>query len=328
MSRSASKMSRPVMVGVFLLAMAALATVLTLFVGQGKLSGSNRERMVVVYDTSIMGLNIGAPVTLRGVKVGEVVDIKARLYSDPYLVLNTVYIDIYPDTILPADESLPELSLDDLYKRGLGVKLKSQSILTGLLYMEVDFYHEASPRKMKVKTTYPQIPTVPSDFESFTQDFQNMNLPELMADIGILAKNLKEVTGSEAFRNLPSEFNRAMRSFEVMAVQMGTSMTDMRNEFVDMAQSMDEMARIVGAGFPETNANINKMLDSLTQTLESMDEAIQLLSDSVAADSPLMYQLERSAMDLGRSARAVQGLAEMLEEQPSALVSGKARMKE
>ena len=328
MSRSASKMSRPIMVGVFLLAMAGLATVLTLFVGQGKLSGNNRERMVAIYDTSIMGLNIGAPVTLRGVKVGEVVDIKAKLYSDPYLVLNTVYVDIYPDTILPADESLPELSLDDLYERGLGVKLKSQSILTGLLYMEVDFYHEASPRKMKVATTYPQIPTVPSDFESFAQDFQNMNLPEVMADIGALAKNLKEVTGTEEFRNLPAEFNQAMRSFEIMAVQMGTSMTDMRNEFVDMAQSMDDMALTIGEGFPETNENLNRMLGSLTKTLESMDETIQLLSDSVATDSPLMYQLERSAVDLGRSARAIQGLAEMLEEQPGALVSGRARTRE
>ena len=85
------------------------------------------------------------------------------------------------------------------------------------------------------------------------------------------------------------------------------------------------MSRTVADGFPQTNDNINRMLEALTQTLGSMDETIELLSDTVAPDSPLMYQLERSATDLGRSARAVQGLAEMLEEQPNALVSGKNR---
>ena len=325
MNRTANKLSRPIMVGVFMLAMVALITTMIMFVGQGKLSGRNKERMVVIYDTSIMGLNVGAPVTLRGVKIGEVADIKAKLYDDPHLVLNTVFVDIYPDTIMSSDDSRPELNLDDLYRRGLGVKLKSQSLLTGLLYMEVDFYHDNQPRVMEVKTRYPQIPTVPSDFESIANELQKMNLPELMSDLGSLAKNLKEVTSTESFKNLPAEFNQAMRSFETMAGEMGSSMMDMRNEFVGMAQGMEDMSNTIAEGFPQTNDNINRMLETLTQTLESMDETIELLSDTVAPDSPLMYQLERSATDLGRSARAVQGLAEMLEEQPNALVSGKNR---
>ncbi|AMO55756.1 hypothetical protein GZ77_08475 [Endozoicomonas montiporae] len=325
MSRTANKLSRPIMVGVFMLAMVALVTALTVFVGQGKLSGRNKERLVAIYDTSIMGLNIGAPVTLRGVKIGEVADIKAKLYDDPYRVLNTVFVDIYPDTIMSSDDSKPELNLDDLYRRGLGVKLKAQSLLTGLLYMEVDFYHDARPRMMDVKTQYPQLPTVPSDFESIANELQEMNLPELMLDLGLLARNLTEVTSTDEFKNLPAEFNQAMRSFDVMAGEVGSSMTDIRNEFVGMAQGMEEMSHIIAEGFPQTNDNINRMLETLTQALNSMDETIELLSDTVAPDSPLMYQLERSTSDLGRSARAVQGLAEMLEEQPNSLLSGKNR---
>ena len=255
MSRTANKRSlttasRPIMVGIFMLVMTALITALVVFVNQGKLSGRNRERMVVIYDTSIMGLNVGAPVTLRGVKIGEVADIKAKLYDDSHLVLNTVFVDIYTDTIVSSDEAQPELSLDELYHRGLGVKLKAQSLLTGLLYMDVDFYQNANPRKMDVETRYPQIPTVPSDFESFAQKFQNMNLPDLMADLGVLAKNLKEVTSTEAFKNLPAEFNEAMRSFETMAGEMGTSMTDMRNEFVGMAQGMEKNVQNRCGWFP------------------------------------------------------------------------------
>ncbi|MCW7551694.1 MlaD family protein [Endozoicomonas gorgoniicola] len=329
MSRTANKRSlgtasRPIMVGIFMLAMAALVTALIVFVNQGNFSGRNKERMVVIYDTSIMGLNIGAAVTLRGVKIGEVADIKAKLYDDSHLVLNTVYVDIYPDTIVSSDETT-ELNLDELYHRGLGVKLKTQSLLTGLLYMEVDFYQKTQPRFTDVKTRYPQIPTVPSDLESLTEQLHDMNLPELMNDLGQLAKNLKEVTDTEAFRQLPGTVNDAMYSFRIMSTKMGTSMSDMRNEFVGMAQGMEKMSRTIADGFPQTNANINRMLETLTQTLDSMNETIELLSDTVAPDSPLIYQLERSATDLRSSARAMQGLAELLEEQPNALVSGKSQ---
>ena len=322
--RSLATASRPIMVGIFMLAMVALITALIVFVNQGKFSGRNKERMVVIYDTSIMGLNIGAAVTLRGVKIGEVADIKAKLYDDSHLVLNTVYVDIYPDTIVSSDETT-ELNLDELYHRGLGVKLKTQSLLTGLLYMEVDFYQKTQPRLMDVKTRYPQIPTVPSDLESLTEQLHDMNLPELMNDLGQLAKNLKEVTDTEAFRQLPGTVNDAMLSFRTMSKKMGTSMSDMRNEFVGMAQGMEKMSRTIADGFPQTNDNINRMLETLTKTLDSMNETIELLSDTVAPDSPLIYQLERSATDLRRSARAMQDLAELLEEQPNALVSGKSR---
>lgn len=239
MSRSSNKMMRPVMVGVFLLVMVALIIALVLFVGQGKLSGNNKKRMVVIYDTSIMGLSIGAPVTLRGVKIGEVSDIKAKLYNDPYVVLNSVYVDIYPDTLVSEENPDYRFELNDLYERGIGVKLKSQSFLTGLLYMEVDFYRDSAARQFPVKTKYPQLPTVPSDLESITQDFHNMNFPDLVTDIRTLSKNLSDITGTAEFRSLPAEFNQAMRSFELMAVQMGTSMTDMRNEFVGMARGME-----------------------------------------------------------------------------------------
>ena len=327
MSRSADKIKHPVIVGLFLLTMIALIVGLTLFVGQGKLSGNNRERFVVVYDTSIMGLNVGAPVTLRGVKIGEVADIKAKLYNNPHIVLNTVYIDVYPDTLVYADQArVEDIQLDELFDMGLGIKLKSQSLLTGLLYMEVDFYHDQAPRQFGVPTPFPQLPTVPSDFEALTRDFQDMNLPELMSDLRSLSRNLHKMTDTEAFMKLPGEFLQAMKSFEVMAVQMGDSMTDMRNEFVGMARGMEEMSQVIASSFPETNANLNHMLEGMTRSLESLRVTIDLLNDTVAPGSPLMYQLERSARDVSQSARAIKGLAEMLEEQPGALVSGKAEV--
>lgn len=85
------------------------------------------------------------------------------------------------------------------------------------------------------------------------------------------------------------------------------------------------MSVTIASGFPETNTNLNKMLLGMTESLETMNETMELLSDTVAPNSPLMHQLERSASDLSRSARAVQGLADMLEEQPGALVSGKVK---
>ena len=327
MSRSTDKVKRPIIAGLFLLLMVALVTALTLFVGQGKLTGNNKEQFVVIYDSSIMGLNVGAPVTLRGVKIGEVTNIKVKLYNNQHVVLNTVFVDIYPDTLVNADnEAEDSFDLNNIFEMGLGVKLKPQSLLTGLLYMEVDFYHDQSLRRFSVPTQHPQLATVPSDLELLTQDYQSMNLPELMADIRGLSKSLRMMTESDDFKSLPSEFRAAMQSFEVMAKQMGTSMVDMRDEFIGMAQGMEEMSTVIASSFPETNANLNKMLKGMTESLTSLQQTIDSINDNVAPDSPLMYQLERSARDVSHSARAIRSLADMLEEQPRALVSGKAEV--
>jgi paraquat-inducible protein B len=314
--------SHSVYAGLFVIAMVALAVGLALFVGKGSYSGDTKERYELIYDSSVMGLNVGAPVTLRGVKIGEVTDIRTQLYADSEELLNAVFIDIYPDMVVRKGGSIPEDIMEQLISRGLAAKLKTQSLLTGLLYIEVDFYR-AESRVVPVDTQYPQLPTVPTDLETITQDLDEMNLPELIGDLKSIARNLNEISSSGEFRKMPANLNSAFSSFEAMSVDMAKSMSDMRDEFVPMADSMDAMSRSVGKELPNTLRQVNEALVTVEETLKAVEDTTVMLGDSLAPDSPLIYQLERSSKDISRSAEAVKNLAEMLEEQPRSVLSGK-----
>jgi len=59
------------------------------------------------------------------------------------------------------------------------------------------------------------------------------------------------------------------------------------------------------------------------ETLKEGRVALRELRDTLAADSPLLYELTTSLKELSAAARAVRSLAEYLERNPSALVRGK-----
>ena len=308
--------------GLFVVAMIGLAVGLAMFVGNGNYSGNSKERYELIYDSSVMGLNIGAPVTLRGVKIGEVTDIRTQLYVDKEELLNTVVIDIYPDMVISKGGDIPEDIMEQLVARGLAAKLKTQSLLTGLLYVEVDFY-KAISQTLPVSTQYPQLPTVPTDFETITQDLDKMNLPELIADLKSIAHNLNTISGSQEFQQMPENLNKAFAQFGSMSKDMAKSMSDMRNEFVPMADNMGQMSQAIERELPKTLGKVNEVLATVEATLKAVEQTTTALGDTMAPDSPLMYQLERSSKDISRSADTVRELAELLEEQPGSVLSGR-----
>ncbi|WP_257288268.1 MlaD family protein, partial [Endozoicomonas sp. SESOKO2] len=299
-----------------------MALGLAMFVGQGSYSSHSKERYELIYDSSVMGLNIGAPVTLRGVKIGEVTEIRTQLYVDKEELLNTVFIDIYPDMVIGKGGKIPEDIVKQLVARGLAAKLKTQMLLTGSLYIEVDFY-KASSRTIPVSTQYPQLPTVPTDFETITQDLDKMNLPALITDLKSIAHNLNTISGSQAFQQMPANLNKAFVQFGAMSEGMAKSMSDIRDEFVPMAESMNQMSQAIEKELPKTLGKVNEVLSTVEATLKTVEQTTVELSDTMAPDSPLMYQLDRSSKDISRSADAVRELAELLEEQPGSVLLGR-----
>jgi sporulation protein YlmC with PRC-barrel domain len=83
-------------VGIFVLIALALGVAAIAIFGGGRLF-EKRIRYVVYFEGSVTGLNVGSPVTFRGVKVGSVSDIQVTINHDEELVRLPVYIDINPD---------------------------------------------------------------------------------------------------------------------------------------------------------------------------------------------------------------------------------------
>jgi len=126
-------------------------------------------RMSVEFGGSVRGLTAGAPVELRGYKVGEVVDVVANVGDpeNPEISLITDIL-IQPSRLgLPADQPEQALEfLNDRVERGLRAKLANASFITGALYVELVDEPDAPFAEIDEDAVpYPRLPSVASDFE-------------------------------------------------------------------------------------------------------------------------------------------------------------------
>ena len=74
-----SKPISPVAIGGFTVGALALLLVAVFIFGGGQFLHADKVRFVIFFDSSLNGLEIGAPVKMQGVKVGEVTEITLQI---------------------------------------------------------------------------------------------------------------------------------------------------------------------------------------------------------------------------------------------------------
>lgn len=310
-----NRKSLSVSVGLFVILIMTMTIALVLFLNADGFSRNAVQRYQVLFDSSIKGLNVGAPVTLRGVKIGEVVSIKTKLYHNHQKVLNVVTIDMYPDAISEQGKSSDHNVLGQLVKQGLSAQIGLQSILTGLLYIEVDFF-DSLPEMQPVATGYPQIPTVPNNLEEFIERFESINMAEMASSLTEVLDNLARLTGDDRLNKLIDDVDKAFVSMEAMSNEMTSSMVGIRSEFASMSRDAGEVTALLKTQLPAATQQLNETMAQLQETMYAAEETL-------APDSPLMYQLTQSSKDISRASRAVDDLADLLQRQPDSIIFGR-----
>ena len=310
-------------VGLFVFVIIAMTITLVLYIGDRTFSGQEQQRFELLFDSSVKGLNVGAPVTLRGVKIGEVVSVRTKLFGKQQQLLNSVVIAIYLDSIvLEGYDNSRDKLINILLENGLGAKLGLQSVLTGLLYVEVDMLG-APPEPTYLTTEYPQIPTVQGNLEAIIQEFESVNFSELAENASRTMENLAILTSSEELLNMIKVASNAFKRMDFMAGSTSESMAGIRDEFEDISATMADMQKLLANQLPSTTEQLNKTMTEMRRSMVKLQETLIVVEDSIASDSPMLYQLEQSAQDFSRASRAIEDLADMLEKQPSSFLFGK-----
>ena len=158
------KKANPAIVGAFVLGAVALAVLGVLVFGSGRWFRTTIDS-VMYFPGSVDGLSNGAPVKFKGVDIGTVTNIQ--------LVLTTgkkgptaripVYVRLDPSKIVTTgDVQFPNDSVrEELINRGMRAQLQSQSLLTGLLFIQLDFFPDTPVTYvLKQPSDPPEIPTL------------------------------------------------------------------------------------------------------------------------------------------------------------------------
>lgn len=137
---------------------------------------SRKAYFLMYFDSSVRGLKKNAPVELRGIQVGQVVDVnllfdtKTFEFRIPVLIeFEEGRLDYVGDPEILESPERQFTNLERLVRHGLRGQLKTGSLLTGQLYIELDFFPDAKVAEVVRENQYLVIPTVPATIDELTQ---------------------------------------------------------------------------------------------------------------------------------------------------------------
>jgi paraquat-inducible protein B len=137
----------------------------------------------LIFKDSVRGLAPGAPVEFRGIPIGAVSDISAQIdlktleFSAPVTVsldprrLGVKILDLGPGVNL---ESMRRKLIDALISHGVRAQLKTGNLLTGSVYVSLDFFPGAPPATVDWSQTPPQLPTTSGQFVATEATVENI----------------------------------------------------------------------------------------------------------------------------------------------------------
>jgi paraquat-inducible protein B len=130
-----------------------------------------KTRWLLHFKGSVGGLSVGAPVKFKGIKIGEVIDLKLEFDYDAMAFRIPVIIEIEPERIAwTGKQSIDKKRGNEiLVEKGLRAQLKQGNLITGQLFIDVDMYPDAPPRKVVYGGKYPELPTIPTPIEEITK---------------------------------------------------------------------------------------------------------------------------------------------------------------
>jgi len=306
------------------------------------------DRYVLFFQGSVKGLNVGASVLFRGVKIGSVKSITLEADAKNLVVYIPVIIEIEPDRIhlIHGERNAPK-TMPTLLKMGLRAQLTSGSFVTGQLLIELEFHPLVGLEK-----DYFEIPTIPSTFDLIFDKLKDLNIDkivnELLSAIGALEKILSSpkipeilhslnMTVAEAHqfvKKLNSKVDPMINGINDTVREYGKLARDVDGKVAPLASSVDatlkdarKLVRNVDGRVEPFASSIEKSLEEARTALEHAQKALVAAEKTIGKESPVIYQLDKTLKEISRMARSIRSLADYLERHPDALLYGKGKPK-
>lgn len=311
----------------------ALLAALIIFVGARNLF-SKEETFLLYFDETVNGLAVGAPVKFKGVPIGRVSDLRIRYNQPAWSTAIPVFVEI--DTRRLSKELGVDVDLGDEeilaaeIRDGLRGKLVVTSYISGQLYIELDYFNTPAPKDFPYQQTieYKEIPTEPSvlaqvgssasdivarltaiDMKSINDETLRLlrNTNETLEALDLPKLN-REVVG------VTERINRTLDETDIPALveEATKALASVRS----LAKHVEDQVDPAMAGYTAT-------VERLNGTLATIDSAAQHLDTALQPRSDFYYELSQTLREVRSAARELSELADYLERNPNALISGR-----
>ncbi|MGB3223066.1 MAG: MlaD family protein [Desulforhopalus sp.] len=253
--------------------------------------------VIVEFNESVRGLSIGAPVVFRGIQLGTVEDINLEGDFENLVFKIPVLLRLEPERM-----GLAMVSGEDLIDRwqrlvakGFRAQLATGNLLTGQLFIDVDFHKNVPQDDLRFRDGVAILPSVPSPTQEvmqgvtgFIKRLDDLPLEDIVRDLQQTLAGVDRLVNGPDIPHAVKSLGRMMTEFENTATSINT----------------------------ETMPQFNVALVEIQKVLNNLDLW-------VSSDGPLQGDLSKMLQELSAAGRAVSELSDMLERHPEALIQGK-----
>lgn len=323
-----SRRANPTAIGIFLIGALVLAVGALSTLAARSWFGA-RSTFISDFQESVNGLEIGAAVKFQGVPVGRVKDLLIQIEPAEKTFRVPVQYEIELSRLTSEDGSYlnlddPEVLRQEIAK-GLRAQLQMESIVTGLLYVELVYRTDlqGSDEPVVPGRTYPRIPTTPSLLAAFGTHAGSL-VGDVLRILVRVDEMLEAVDVSELNRSIIASANAVeelTRSPELRAtLAQGPALT---TSVVSTMAEVQRLAEQLGATLDPLQAQVAGTNAEVTLTLKTLRKTLDETRGFFTADGGVGYQVEGAMASLQAAAEALRALVNALERNPDMLIRGR-----
>ena len=253
-----------------------------------------RLKYLLLFDQTVRGLAEKAPVEFRGIMIGRVAEISFDLAPAAGDTRIPVLIEIDPALMWP--ETAREMTkpdaeyLQEAVANGLRASLKTGNLITGSLFVDLNYYEDVAADKLGISGEHITIPTVSS---------------------GIAQMAVKLSAILDKIQALP--LDKAVTEFAAAASEAKTTLAASRATLKEIETAVAAARRTL------EDPKFRELPTGLGKTLEELQKSVA----SVGPDGPVQGDLRRTLDELRAALRAMKTLTNTIDEKPNSLLFGR-----
>lgn len=288
---------------------------------------AKRQKAVVYFQGSVRGLYVGAPVSFRGVKIGEVLSIGIEVDPKSLVTRIPVGLTLAGDMVKMGDEQGGSFrKLPDLVQRGLRAKLIIQSVVTGQTSIDLDF----KPNTPVVllgggSSAVPEIPAMRDKLDALLDQVAELPLADLVQDVRKTINQLDQTlkVTQQAVALSGKEIGAAAAQAKQTLVVGAKALQDVQAQAQATLASVEQLSESSRNVVLQTQPEIQQTLQAARDAAQAAQQAMGNFAELSAVGSPLRSDAELAVRDLSLAARSLRSFADQLERQPNTILFGK-----
>jgi len=241
----------------------------------------------MVFDQSVRGLALGSPVDFLGLELGTVRSFSVVRDRRRGRFPVEVVADIYPARVGAAHDALTQVPAADaaahveflkrLVDHGLRAQLRTGNLLTGQLYVALDFIPKAPPATLDTRGPAVTVPTAPG------------TLANVQPQIAEIVSKLSKVPFEEIGHDLRGTLGQASEAIRRLTPEAQQALAEVQRTLGAVQQSLDRLDRNLLDSSAPVQRNVEQTLNDLqraAQSLRALGDYLQRHPEAVLRGKP------------------------------------------